>query len=235
MRVAVFAMVALGVAALCVRLGFWQLDRLGERRARNAAIEARAALPPLEDPGTLPRDSLLFRRVVLSGVFDFKHQLLEVGRSVKGVPAVYVVTPLQLGDGRAVLVERGWLPSPDAYTVDLAAASEPATALVGGVVLPTGEGRAPPQPSWPVTLRSVDPGALQGLFLYSLVPGVVRRASVPAGASQTLRSIPLPEPSDGPHLSYAVQWFCFAAVALGGMVAYVISERRGTRPTAADH
>jgi cytochrome oxidase assembly protein ShyY1 len=34
---------------------------------------------------------------------------------------------------------------------------------------------------------------------------------------------------DGPHRSYAVQWFCFAAIALGGAVAVIRREREGTR------
>jgi cytochrome oxidase assembly protein ShyY1 len=35
-----------------------------------------------------------------------------------------------------------------------------------------------------------------------------------------------PELSDGPHLSYAVQWFAFAATALLGFGAYLRSRRR---------
>src|SRR6266699_185738 len=44
------AVVALLLAALCIRLGIWQLHRLHERRARNALIAAARAMPPIELP-----------------------------------------------------------------------------------------------------------------------------------------------------------------------------------------
>jgi cytochrome oxidase assembly protein ShyY1 len=35
----------------------------------------------------------------------------------------------------------------------------------------------------------------------------------------------MPVLDDGPHRSYAFQWFCFAAIALGGAIAVVRRER----------
>src|SRR5439155_18913889 len=57
------------VAAVCVRLGIWQLDRLHQRRARNAAWAARLALPPLTVTGSTPADSARERRVQARGVY----------------------------------------------------------------------------------------------------------------------------------------------------------------------
>ncbi|NIQ52124.1 MAG: SURF1 family protein, partial [Gammaproteobacteria bacterium] len=101
------------VAAVCVRLGFWQLDRLQERRDRNAVVEARMAMPPVALAG-LPSDTagLVHRRVTLAGGYDHAHDLVLAGRSMGGLPGVYLYSPLRLGTG-AVLVERGWLPSAD--------------------------------------------------------------------------------------------------------------------------
>jgi cytochrome oxidase assembly protein ShyY1 len=39
---------------------------------------------------------------------------------------------------------------------------------------------------------------------------------------------PLPDTSEGPHLSYAIQWFTFAAIALVGYGLLVRRARRGT-------
>jgi cytochrome oxidase assembly protein ShyY1 len=47
------------------------------------------------------------------------------------------------------------------------------------------------------------------------------RQQPPAGRSPEL--LPPPEPSEGPHLLYAVQWFLFGGLALGG---YVVLARR---------
>src|SRR5688572_26888744 len=92
------------VAALCARLGFWQLDRLAQRRALNQRLDRKLALPPLL-VDTLPADvvldsSLSFRRAAARGVFDFQRQVVVVGRSVDGTPAVHITTPLVLADGR---------------------------------------------------------------------------------------------------------------------------------------
>jgi len=46
---------------------------------------------------------------------------------------VALITPLRLHDGSAVLVDRGWVPSPDAFHVDHRLYREPDTALVTGV------------------------------------------------------------------------------------------------------
>lgn len=138
--------VAIVLAAVFVRLGIWQLDRLGERRARNARVAARLALPPLDvaDPGLLglPADSMRHRRIVARGVYDFGREQVWRGRSFEGTPGVALVTPLRLADGSAVLVDRGWVPSPDASRVDRSRYREADTvAVVGiGAIPPRGRG-----------------------------------------------------------------------------------------------
>src|SRR5258705_5028103 len=88
------AIVALAIAGVCVRLGFWQLDRLGQRRARNAIVAARLALPPLRaERGSSP-DSAHNRRVVAYGVDDFDHQLISTRDDLDGTPRVAFVDPL---------------------------------------------------------------------------------------------------------------------------------------------
>ena len=106
--------IALLIAATCIRLGVWQLDRLHARRERNALLLVARARPPLEVNGSLPADSARDRRLRAHGVYDYRHERLWRARSYQGVPGVDLVTPLRLVDGAAVLVDRGWAPSPDA-------------------------------------------------------------------------------------------------------------------------
>lgn len=233
MRRYAILMVGMLVALGCVRLGFWQLDRWSQRRAQNGLYQARLQLPLLVLPSAidaLPLDSLSWRSATARGVYDFERQVVVVGRSVQGTPAVYVVTPLLLDGGRALLVERGWVYSPDARAVDLDALRERDTAEVAGVLLrPVPLRRFEAGGSvWPIFAPSDDPVALGPLYPYPLL-GVVLRRSEPAGeAAGELRPIPLPELSEGPHLSYAVQWFSFAAIALvGSAILYRRSSRGG--------
>lgn len=217
------------VAAVCVRLGFWQLDRLRQRQAFRAMVEARQRQPAFEVTGfaafratTLGRvDALAYRPGVAQGVFDFARQALVVARTVDEVPAVYVVTPLVLADGQALLVERGWVPSPDAYTVALDSLAEPDSAVVSGVLLRVRASRAlaASDTTWPLHVPSDDPDQLAHRFPYRLLPWVLRRTVAGEGQPAALRPIPAPVIDNGPHLSYAIQWFAFATIAIVGSVA----------------
>ena len=204
--------VALLVAAICVRLGVWQLDRLHERRQRNALLLAARARPPLEIDGSLPADSARDRRLVARGVYDYAHERLWHGRSYEGVPGVDLVTPLRLAGGAAVLVDRGWAPSPDAFHVDQPAYREGDSAVVLGLGMLAPRARG-----------DVDPAALRDSIPYRLLPFVLQQLppSTPPyrPIAPGLIRWPTPELSDGPHLSYAIQWFSFAAIIGVGSLA----------------
>jgi surfeit locus 1 family protein len=192
---------ALLVAAVCVRLGIWQLHRLSQRKARNAATAARLALPALLLRRGLSADSARQRRVAGKGVYDFAAERTWPGRSFDGTPGVALITPLRLPDGAAVLVDRGWVPSPDAYHVDESRYREPDTATVTGIALipPRGRGDVDPAGYLPFVVQLETPDPARGLP----------------------RRWPAPALDDGPHLSYAIQWFSFALIALVGTAALV--------------
>jgi surfeit locus 1 family protein len=226
-RLAILA-IALPVSAGCVGLGFWQVARLAQRRDANARVRAGWALPPV----TLGIDSAAggHRRAVAVGAFDFTRQVVVEGRSFQGVPAVVVVTPLRLANGRAVLVERGWVPSPGGRQVVLDRLREPDSATVEGLLAEPVRVEAVPADTltWPRRVRWADPVGLSGSYPYPLLPYVLRRTSAPSagGDRGALRPVPAPPLDNGPHLSYAIQWFAFAAIALVGAVAL---HRRETR------
>ncbi len=95
------------LAAACVRLGFWQIERLHQRRAHNAQVRAARERPRLELTGVgVPADSARDRRLHARGVFDFGHELVWRARTYEGVPGESVITLLRLRDGSAVLGPR---------------------------------------------------------------------------------------------------------------------------------
>jgi len=201
---------AFAVAALCVGMGIWQLNRLDTRRARNATIIAARARPPIELQGRrLSADSARNRRIHARGVYDFAHERRWPGRTRMDVPGVALLTPLRLPDGAAVFVDRGWVPSADAWHVDLGAWREPESADVNGLGL-----------SAPRDRSDVNPAALADSLPYPVLPFVVVLLPGDSGAA---RSRPLrwaaPAPDNGPHLSYAIQWFSFAVIVVVGTVA----------------
>src|SRR5438105_13614839 len=93
-----YLVLAFAAAALCVRLGVWQLNRLRERRARNAAIMARLAAPP-EPPQALRADTtaLRYRRAHVAGRADYRREVVLAYRMRQGAPGVQVLTPLHVG------------------------------------------------------------------------------------------------------------------------------------------
>ena len=114
-RVVVFIVLALALASLFVRLGFWQLDRLTWRRALNAEVAQHITAPPVPID-SLPSDSaaMRYRRVQLTGVFDYANEIVLTQRIRGGSPGVNLLTPLRFaGRDSAYLVNRGWVYSPD--------------------------------------------------------------------------------------------------------------------------
>ncbi len=216
---------ALVVAAVCVRLGVWQLDRLRQRRAWNAAALAARERPPLGVTGgaggALTADSVRDRQLRARGIYDYAHERLWHGRSYEGIPGVDLITPLRLADGGAVLVDRGWAPSPDGYHVDEGAYREADSADVLGLGM-----------SAPRARGDVDPARLKDSVPYRLLPFVIQQLPPSTALNRPLPPglirWPAPELSDGPHLSYAVQWFSFAIIIVVGSVALLRKGRAAT-------
>ena len=210
-----FVALMLLVAATCVRLGLWQRSRLLARRARNVAAQAARQLPEVALGSG--HEALADRRVVAHGSFDPEHEVLLRGQVLNGSPGVVVVTPLlgAVGDS-AVLVVRGFVPSADGVTVALDSLREPGAQSVTGIARPIDDraGRGQPltrngQTSW----RELELGALRRQLPYPILGVVIFEPSKP-GQTTLPRRVDLPPLDDGPHLSYMLQWFGFASVAV---------------------
>jgi surfeit locus 1 family protein len=216
-------------AAVCVRLGFWQVERLEERRAVNrVALVARAEPARTLGAGAdWTAEELHERWVEATGVYDRAHEIVIRGEAFRGAPGVNVVTPLRLeGNDSAVLVLRGFVPAPDAVRADLGSLDEPGTVRVRGLAraIPSGNGQ-PLTHGTLTTWARLDLAALRERLPYPLLPVLVRQtpdSSLPA----LPRRLPPVELSDGPHLNYAVQWFLFAGMAVAFAVLVVGRRER---------
>jgi surfeit locus 1 family protein len=237
-RTAKVIVAAVLVAIVCVALGVWQLARLQQKRDANAAIRAGLAAPALlvdaAFPAGDPVDALRYRRARARGTFDTSQETILYGRTQDGQAGNHLLTPLLLTDGSAIVVDRGWVP----LALDdppVAAARPPDGAVTVDGVLFASEGDPPSaaDPSAPraTTLSRLDLATLQAQLPYRIAPVyLLLREQTPA-QSDLPRPTPLPELSEGPHLSYAIQWFCFAAIAvIGGVVLVRRDHRDRTAP-----
>ena len=233
-------LLGLAVAALCVRLGFWQLDRLEQRRARNASLTGAMALPVLElrDSAALvlaDPDSFLYRRVRVRGGYDASREVVLRGRTDGGNPGVHLVAPLVFAPDTSVMVNRGWVPAADAVTVDPRDHAEPGEREVVGILVaaPATDDAAPLDrevAGAPVhTFARLPLDSLRASAPGTLLPLYVQQLSGSAPADSLPRRVPLPPLGEGPHFGYAVQWFSFAAVALVGLAILLARSRRAGR------
>jgi surfeit locus 1 family protein len=216
------------------RLGVWQLQRLRERRAANVALTAaRTAAPIALPPVPSAPEALAEHRVVARGRYDHRHEIIVRGVVLQGVPGVHVVTPLLLSEGGpAVLVDRGFLPAPDAVTVDLHGSEEPGDQVVSGIALPVGT--LPGEPidrAGLTTWRRLDLAALRARLPYPVLSVYVKQFPGSGVPAFPRREAP-PAPDDGPHLSYAIQWFLFAVLAVA-FALLVVGRNAGSRGGAS--
>lgn len=233
-----FVALMLLVAAGCIRLGLWQRARLLARRAGNATALAARQLPAV-DLATAGIDGLADRRVRARGTFDPSHDMLLRGQVLSGSPGVVVVTPLLGARGdSALLVIRGFLPSPDGISVPLLdSLGEPGALEVSGVArtIPLNQGGGQPLArDGRTTWKELELDALRGALPYPVM-NVVLFASPGPAAPPWPRRLEPPSLDDGPHKSYMLQWFGFATVALV-MASIALARRRAagwSEPTAA--
>jgi surfeit locus 1 family protein len=229
---------------LLARLGVWQLDRLAQRRAANAQLMAALESPPIDlnreiaayaavAPGEAPPD-LADRDVTARGAFDFDHGFILKLQSWQGQSGVHLITPFVLeGSDVAVLVDRGWIPDAEyaaGHTYEDGAADTVAgfIALTETIRRRTAEAVVPVSPA--DEIFRVDVAALAEELPYDVAPFYVKAG----GPADTMR-LPIPaekeiDLSEGPHLSYAIQWFIFS---LGLGIGYVIFVNRSLAPAPA--
>jgi surfeit locus 1 family protein len=208
--IAIAALVGIGVT---VSLGFWQWGRAAQKTALHEAMAQRQAMPEVPatalDAGTA--DAVLHRPITLAGTWVADRTVYLDNRQMQGRPGFYVVTPLKLADGRAVLVQRGWAPRDFQQRDRLPPVETPA----GTVSI---RGRLAPPPAQLYAFSREEQGAIrQNLDLERFraetgLPLAALSVQQTGAASEGLqRDWPQPASGAEKNLGYAVQWWAIAA------------------------
>ena len=224
----------LAAIALFVTAGQWQRGRMEQKEALRAQFDAASAMTP----AALPADTTdwiqwRYRPVAAEGTFDAARQILIDNRIENGRVGYHVVTPLLLADGRALLVDRGWIAAGETRAQP-PMAPPPAGPLTvhGRVNIPASNyvelARAAPVG---VVWQNLDPARFASATGLHVLPIIVEQ-TIPIGTSDTLvRNWPAPDFGIERHRIYMVQWFLFAATAAGLWLYFNLHRaRRKQRP-----
>jgi len=230
-----FHLLVLGAFVLMVNLGFWQLRRLDERQAFNDRVNERIDAPPVALADLVPSnahvgDDVLgeveWRPTQVHGEYLPDEQFVVVNRSQGGQPGEMVVTPMELGDGRVLLVERGFVPldtdaaPPPSGDVTVRGRTRQSQAHRRGQVTDAAEGEL-------AEVQRLDIARLAEQLPGRVIPVYLELTnSQPAETGPYPVPVLAPELTSGSHLSYAVQWFIFSLCAV---VGWVFAVRKSAR------
>jgi cytochrome oxidase assembly protein ShyY1 len=219
-----------------VRLGEWQLDRLDQRRERNAVTVAneQARPRPAAEVFTGPiGDDQQWQRTEATGTFDAEHQFVVRYRKNGEANGFQVVTPLRTSFG-TLLVDRGFAALPAGTAIPNAAPAPPAGEVrVTGFVRRNENGRRGAIEPAGGQIRLINSDALQEALPYPVLNGYLSAVTVDPPQSGGLVPVTLPDLSEGPHFWYAVQWFMFTALGVLGIVVFIRADLRDRRQTRA--
>jgi surfeit locus 1 family protein len=217
--------------AVCLRLGIWQLDRLDQRRAFNYQVESMRSKPVLDLDQQVPDDisKMEWRAVKVQGKYDFANQVVLRNQYNGDQYGYHLLTPL-LFDGKAVLVDRGWIPAEGNSTSQAwQKYNEPGEVnLTGQIRL----GQIKPRFGGVADVIPED-GTRLALWNNADIEHIVEQLPYPAlsvyiqpNVDENDTTPPIPyqptvELTEGPHFGYALQWFTFATILLVGYPFYL--------------
>jgi len=205
---------------LLLYLGFWQLDRAEQKSvALQHMLQRSKEAPALTLEAKMDVNKLLWRKVILSGVFAQTPAFLLDNQVVDGRAGYFVYSPFELDSNNTVLVNRGWIRA----TADRG--EVPVLEVRHGRVEISGLIKVPPATGI-LLAENTEEKLAEGLYRLqhinlleinerynlNLLPYVIRLE--PESTAGYVRKWNLPGSGKEKHLGYAFQWFAMAGALL---------------------
>lgn len=227
--------IAVAFAIVCALFGMWQWDRRNEAVRQNEQIAQNYDHRPVPLDRALPRasswnDDQTWLRVTATGRYDTDAQLLVRNRVHNGQPGFEVLTPLVTADGRAFIVDRGWVPTGNRQDAPDHVPAPPSGEVTVVVRLQQSEPRIPGRsdPSHTDQVQSVTLADVRdkvGMPIWTGAYGQLA-SETPAPTQAAPLGWDRPSADTGLHLSYFIQWFLFAAGGFGFLGYVMVQEYR---------
>lgn len=222
--------VAIVFAIVCVLLSNWQLSRASEKEAEVERIAVNWDATPMPIDEALPRlDSFSiadeWHPVSMTGTYLLDEQLLVRNRPRDNAAGFNVLTPLRLSNGDVFIVDRGWVAAGDSLEAPASVPAPPSGEVSVVVRIRAGEPTLPGRGAADgqvATINLPQIAELRGETIYTGAYGMLLSES-PAPAETAPLGPVKPQPNEGMHLSYALQWVVFALMGFL-FLAYAIRQ-----------
>jgi cytochrome oxidase assembly protein ShyY1 len=209
------------LAYACLLLGRWQWHRLEGKKSGNTIIRVNERADPLPVDQVLrrgvdPPDDKRYAVVSATGTYDASKTVIVRYQTREGNAGADVVVPLITDSGTALLVDRGWVSTPNQGLVDASSVPAPPSGRVTitGWVRQNADGSATQVVD--ASTRAISSTQIEPAIGVPTYGGFVQLLSESPKPATPLAKADPPDLSNGPHFFYALQWWFFGILALFG-------------------
>ena len=209
---------------LFIRLSDWQFDRYNTRIQNNEITTTALSSEPINLTDLSQVSDLKdWQKVSIKGEFMNSDAKLLRKQYLESSLGFWVITPLKLDNDQVILVNRGWIPIAESSTSQQEIPSSPqGDVTIIGYVQTLKDTRREPED---LPLNQINYLNSTNFSSQPLSTNYLQLASMTPMDNQ-VAIIPLPELSNGPHFSYAIQWILFALMLPIGWYVLLKNENK---------
>lgn len=217
-------------------LGNWQLDRWENRKDSNERAAVQLAKEPEPLASIMSADGSIAKtsewtNIEVSGAFRSDTDVVVRYIKRNSSPGVEIVTPFDTDDGQTILVDRGWMMTPNTGERPENIPPAPAGQMtIEGWWLPGASGSSKATTPQDDSIRAIDSSTWTKRLGNEAVPGYL---ALQEPEIDGLAPKEPPELGNGPHFFYAIQWFFFGLLAIFGGFWFVRTELKDQREAQA--
>jgi cytochrome oxidase assembly protein ShyY1 len=209
---------------LFIRLSNWQFDRYDQRVLRNESTNVALSFAPKKiDSVSQMTDLKQWEKVEITGNYLSDQSKLVRKQYLENNLGFWVITPFKIQNGENILVNRGWIPIGSSASSNQSIPLAPVgTVNLEGYLQPFNESITQPKDLPLSQVNTIDYNYFESEIANNFYVQLAKSSPM----DNQVAIIPLPELSNGPHFSYAIQWILFALLLPIGWYVLLKNETK---------
>ena len=209
---------------LFIRLSNWQFDRYDQRVLRNESTNVALSLAPKKiDSVSQMSDLKQWEKIELTGSYLSDQSKLVRKQYLENNLGFWVITPFKIQNGENILVNRGWIPIGSSASSNQSIPLAPVgTVNLEGYLQTFNESFTQPKDLPLNQVNTIDYKYFESAIANNFYVQLANSSPM----DNQVAIIPLPELSNGPHFSYAIQWILFALLLPIGWYVLLKNETK---------